>query len=116
MTDLNLLTEWEFKAEIVKWRMKYDRIYFRKETYEFEDYVRFLRLPEIDYVHVDSFYDSDGDMITYLKGSMKIDRTQSKNTRSQEVTFYYVIRTFIDCPEVEPYPMGYYIISYKEGL
>ena len=116
MTDLNLLTEWEFRAELTKWRLKYDRLFFRFEDYEFEDYVMRLKLPEIDYVHVDSFYDSDGDMITYLKGSLKIDRTQSRNARSQEVTFYYVIRTFIDCPEVEPYPMGYYITSYKEGL
>ena len=116
MTDLNLLTEWEFKAEIVKWRMKYDRLFFKLDYYEFEDYVNHLRLPEIDYVHVDSFYDSDGDMITYLKGSLKIDRTQSRNAHSQEVFCYYVIRTFIDCPEVEPYPMGYSITSYKEGL
>ena len=116
MTDLQLLNEWEFKAEIVRWRIKYDRIYYRNEQDSFEDWVQSYRIPPIDYVHVDSFIDSDGDVITYLKGSMKIDRTQSRNTHSQIVTFYHVVRTFIDCPEVEPYPMGYYIISFEQGL
>ena len=53
MSRNNLLSEKEFKEEIVRWRLKYDRIFFIKEGYELEDYVHEYDFPDFDYVHVD---------------------------------------------------------------
>ena len=114
MSWINPMSEREFKEEIVRWRLKYDRIFFIKEGYELEDYVHEYKLPDFDYVHVDSFIDDDGDVVTYLRGELTISRTQSRNCKTQRMIFYHVIRTFIDSPEVEPYPMGYTIVGYEE--
>lgn len=114
MSRNNLLSEKEFKEEIVRWRLKYDRIFFIKEGYELEDYVHEYDFPDFDYVHVDSFIDDDGDVMTYLRGELTIDRTQSRNFKTQRMIFYHIIKTFIDSPEVEPYPMGYIIVDYRE--
>jgi hypothetical protein len=115
MSDLNLLTEREFKREVVKWLLKYDRIFFRKEDYDLDDYVLEYRLPEFEYVHVDSFIDDNDDVLTFLKAEITLDNVRSRSCKEQKLVFYHVLRTFIDSPEVEPYPMGYHIASYIQG-
>ena len=114
MSPTERLSEKEFKEEVVRWLMKYDRTFFRKEGYELDDYVHEYRLPDFDYVHVDSFIDDNGDVLTYLRGELIIDRIRSRSCTKQKLIFYHTIRTFIDSPEVEPYPMGYTIVAYEE--
>ncbi len=114
MSWINPMSETEFKKELVKWHLKYDRMFFRKEDYSIEDYAEEYKLPDFDYVHVDSFIDDDGDVVTYLRSDITLDRIRSRSCTVQRVVFYHVIRTFIDSPEVEPYPMGYTIVAYEE--
>ncbi len=111
MEKYKLLTEWEFKKEIVKWLLKYDIGYFRMEDYTIDDYAYDYDLPDFDYVHYDSFIDSNDDVITYLKAEMLLKASESKTFREQKFVFFHLLRTFIDSPEVEPYPMGYIILS-----
>ncbi len=115
MRELNLLTEREFKEEVVKWLLKYDRLFFITEGYGLDDYVHQYKLPEFDYVHVDSFIDDNDDVLTYLKAKISLNSTCTRSCRDEELVFYHVLRTFIDSPEVEPYPMGYIIKEYKHG-
>ncbi|MBQ4604146.1 MAG: hypothetical protein IJB16_06030 [Clostridia bacterium] len=115
MSEFNLLSEWDFKKEIVKWLLKYDRTFFRMEGYDLDDYVLQYRLPDFDYVHVDSFIDDNDDVITYLKAKISLRATGTRSCKDEELVFYHVLRTFIDSPEVEPYPIGYIIKEYKHG-
>lgn len=115
MSDLNLLSEHEFKKEVVKWLLKYDRTFYRIEGYDLDDYTFQYQMPDYDYVHVDSFIDDNDDVLTYLKAKISLNSTRSRSCRDEELVFYHVLRTFIDSPEVEPYPMGYIIKEYKHG-
>ncbi len=111
MRDYKLLSEWEFKKEIVKWLLKYDIGYYRMEYYTIDDYAFDYDLPDFDYVHYDSFIDSNDDVITYLRAEMLLKASESRTFREQRFVFFHLLKTFIDCPEVEPYPMGYIIIE-----
>lgn len=109
MSDSDYLNEFEFKKRLCKWLLKYDISYVKPYDYTLDDMAEEYRLPDIDYVHLDSFIDDNGDVLTYLKGELSLKASQSRSFRVQKFQFYHILRTFIDSPEVEPYPMGYYI-------
>lgn len=112
MTDSKLLSEWEFKQKVVDWLLKYDIGFFRLPGYDRDDLAQMYTLPDFDYVHYDSYIDDDDDVLTYLKGEMSLKASQSRSFKEQRLVFYHVLKTFIDSPEVEPYPMGYIIVGY----
>lgn len=112
MRESDLLSEWEFKEKVVKWLLKYDITFYRFPGYDLEDYVEMYRLPDFDYVHHESFVDVNGDVITYLKAEMSLKPSESRSFEREKLKFFHVLKTFIDSPEVEPYPMGYIIIGY----
>ncbi len=46
-----------------------------------------------------------------LRGEISLSDWQTRNGREpRKLVFYKVLKTFIDTPEVEPYPMGYIIV------
>ncbi len=108
------LSEKEFKKEVVKWLLKYDGIFLRSEGFTLDDYAHQYKLPDFDYVHLDSVVDDDGDVLTFLKGEVVISRMRSRDFKEHKIIFLHILRTFIDSPEVEPYPMGYSIVTYTE--
>ena len=114
MNDV-LLSEKEFTKKVVEWLLKYDIGFLRAPDYTIDDYVHEYTLPDFDYVHVDSFVDEDGDLLTYLKAEMLLKASESRTFKEQRLVFYHILKTFIDSPEVEPYPMGYYIVGYYQS-
>ncbi|MBQ8764113.1 MAG: hypothetical protein IJZ07_08415 [Clostridia bacterium] len=111
MKDPKLLSEWEFKLKVVDWLLKYDIAFFRFPGFTRDDYADMYRLPDFDYVHTISMIDSDGDLMTMLKGEMHLKSSQSRSFNEEKLVFFHVLKTFIDSPEVEPFPMGYIILD-----
>ncbi len=109
MKDPKLLSEWEFKQKVVDWLLKYDITFFRLPGFTRDDFAEMYRLPDIDYVHIISMVDKDGDLMTMLRGELNLKASESRSFNKEKLVFYYVLKTFIDSPEVEPYPMGYII-------
>lgn len=104
----DILSEWEFKLRLCKWLLENDRICFMQEDETLEDYAERYRLPDFDYVHTQSFADENGDLITLLKGHIHLKDWETRNGyEPRDFVFYKVLKTMTDCPEVEPFPMGY---------
>ncbi len=109
MSDSNYLSEFEFKKKVCEWLLKYDISCVMPPWSDLDDMAYQYRIPDIDYVHLDSFIDENDDVLTYLKGELLLRASQSRSCKVQKFQFYYILRTFIDSPDVEPYPMGYYV-------
>ena len=80
--------------------------------YSREDYADMFRLPDFDYVHTQSMADENGDLLTLLKSKVELRDWDTRNGREgRKFEFYLVLKTLTDCPEVEPFPMGYIIVD-----
>ncbi len=107
-----LLTEKEFSRRLAYWLLENDiGVYppFGSTRSEFADS---YTLPDFDYVHLQSFCDKDGDVITMLRGEIKLSDWETKNRHvPKQFVFYKMLKTFLDTPEVEPFPLGYIILE-----
>ncbi len=107
-----LLSEKEFSRRLAFWLLENDRgVYLCPKTSR-QEFAEDYRLPDFDYVHLQSFCDKDGDIITMLRGEIKLSDWQTKNgTEPRQFVFYKMLKTFLDTPEVEPFPLGYIILE-----
>lgn len=107
-----ILSESEFKKRLCKWLLENDRICVMQDGETLEDYAERYRLPDFDYVHTQSQADENDDLITLLKGKIHLKDWETRNGREPRTfEFYLVLKTLTDCPEVEPFPMGYVIVT-----
>ena len=106
-----LLSEHEFRRRVAFWLLDNDRGACLPCGVDREEYAEQFRLPDFDYTHTHSCCDKEGDLITMLRGEISLSDWQTRNGREpRKLVFYKVLKTFIDTPEVEPYPMGYIIV------
>ncbi len=107
-----MLSEAEFKRRLALWTLDNDIGAFLPSGYSREDYAEMFRLPDFDYVHTQSMADENGDLLTLLKSRVHLSGWQTRNHREERnFDFYLVLKTLTDCPEVEPFPMGYIIVD-----
>ena len=107
-----ILSEEEFKRRFALWKLDNDISATIPTGYNREDYVDMFRLPEFDYAHTQSMADENGDLLTLLKSSVHLSDWQTRNHREERnFEFYLVLKTLTDCPEVEPFPVGYIIVD-----
>ena len=105
-----ILSEEEFKKRLAFWTLDNDIGATLPQGYSREDYAESFRLPDFDYVHTQSMADENGDLLTLLKSSVHLSDWQTRNHREERnFEFYLVLKTLTDCPEVEPFPVGYII-------
>lgn len=110
ITD-SILSETEFKARYLKWRVENDIGMIMPERTTVEEYAEVYPMPDFDYVHTQSFADENGDLITLLKGNVHLSGWQTRNRKEpRDFNFYLVLKTLTDSPEVEPFPMGYIVV------
>lgn len=108
-----ILSEAQFKLALCDWLLENDRCAFLSNGMSCEDFAQTYRLPDFDYVHTQSFADENGDLITLLKSEMHLKNWETKNGIEEKTfTFYKVLKTMTDNPEVEPYPMGYITVCF----
>lgn len=107
-----ILSEAEFKKRLCKWLLENDVISNRQPWQTLEDYAESYRLPDFDYVHTQSVADENGDLITLLKSNVHLRDWETRNGREPRTfEFYLVLKTLTDCPEVEPFPVGYIVVT-----
>ena len=107
-----ILSEAEFKRRLAYWTLDNDRGALIPTGYSREDYADMFRLPDFDYVHTQSAADENGDLITLLKSKVHLRNWETRNGRQPRTfEFYLVLKTLTDCPEVEPFPVGYIIVD-----
>ena len=105
-----ILSEEEFKKQLAFWTLDNDIGATLPLGCNREDYAETFRLPDFDYVHTQSMADENGDLLTLLKGRVHLSDWQTRNHREERnFEFYLVLKTLTDCPEVEPFPVGYII-------
>lgn len=106
----DLLTEREFRRVLGMWSLK-TRL-GECCTGTVEDYLDSFRIPEVQYVHTQSFADLNGDLISLLKAEIHLAdwETRAFSPGGESFVFYKVLRTFADTPEAEPDEMGYIVI------
>lgn len=105
-----ILSEEEFKKRLAFWTLDNDIGATLTQGYSREDYAESFRLPDFDYVHTQSMADENGDLLTLLKSRVHLSDWQTRNHREERnFEFYLVLKTLTDCPEVEPFPVGYII-------
>ena len=107
----DILSEAEFKRQLVNWLLENDRGAFLGGSMTREEDIETYRLPDFDYVLMQSFADENGDLITLLRSEIRLSDWETKNGREpRKFEFYRVLKTMTDSPEVEPFPMGYIIV------
>lgn len=108
---MKILTETEFKIEVCKWLNKNQRAFFI-EPFTLEEVAFSYRLPDnLRYTHTQSLRDENGDLLTFLKSGIYLrDWETIDGKHHRQLEFYKVLKTFIDTPDVEPYPVGYIIV------
>lgn len=112
MITSDILTEVEFKRRYLKWRLKNDIGMTIPRDENIDDYAEVYPMPDFDYVHTQSFADENGDLITLLKGNYHLSDWMTRNHKKpMDFTFYLVLKTLTDSPEVEPFPMGYIVVE-----
>lgn len=105
-----LLTEREFRRVLGLWYLE-TRLGECCTGTE-EDYIDSFRIPDVNYVHTQSFADINGDLISLLKAEIHLADWETRTFRQggAKFVFYKVLRTFADTPEAEPDEMGYIVI------
>ena len=112
MITSEILSEYEFKKRFVLWRVKNDIGMYLPKDMSIDDYAEVMPMPDFDYVHTQSLADENGDLITMLKGNVHLSDWMTRNHREpRDFTFYLVLKTLTDSPEVEPFPMGYIVVD-----
>ncbi len=110
----DILSEAQLKHRLCEWLLKNDRCARLSQGQTVEDFTEAYRLPDFDYVHTQSYADENGDLITLLKSEIKLRDWETKNGYEPKTfTFYHVLKTMTDNPEVEPYPVGYIVVSFE---
>ena len=108
----DVISEAEFRRIIAIWFLKYDRGAVPPEGAGVDEYCESFSLPETDLIHTQSFADSENNLITLLKGSYSLRDWETRSgKKSERITFYKVMKTFGDTPDVEPIPVGYIIVD-----
>lgn len=108
----DILSEYEFKVQLLRWLLKNDRGFLLPEYETVEDYAEIYKLPDFDYVHTQSHPDENDDLVTMMKAEIHLRDWETRNGREPRTfKFYLVLKTLTDCPEVERFPMGYIIVD-----
>ena len=112
MISDEILSEVEFKRKFLRWRLKNDIGMTVPRGENIDDYASVYPMPDFDYVHTQSFADENGDLISLLKSSYHLSGWMTRNGKNaMDFTFYLVLRTMTDSPEVEPFPVGYIVVE-----
>lgn len=107
-----LLNEKDFSRALAFWLLENDRGTYLPSGMSREEFAEEYRLPDFDYEHLQSFCDKSGDIITMLRGEIALSDWKTRNgTQPKKFVFYKMLKTFLDTPEVEPFPMGYIILK-----
>lgn len=107
-----LLTEKEFSRRLAYWLLENDIGVCLPLGMTRREFADSYTLPDFDYVHLQSFCDKDGDVITMLRGEIELSDWQTRNSHvAKRFVFYKMLKTFLDTPEVEPFPLGYIILE-----
>lgn len=73
------------------------------------DYIDSFVMPETEYVHLDSYADENGDLITILKGEIALKPTASRSGKAEKFVIYKYLRTYVQTPDVTPEETGYFV-------
>lgn len=112
--NLDIISESEFKHQLAFWLLDNDIGAVVPLNSTREDYAECFRLPDFSYKHYDSYVNENGDLVTMLQSEVCLSDWQTRNGRqSKKFVFCKLIKTLTDTPDVEPFPMGYIIISKK---
>lgn len=106
-----LLTEREFKEAMALWLLDHDRSAVLLPGMTRADYAQAFRLPPLQLQHTQTFLDAAGDLVTLLKGEIRLRDWESRSGKPCCFTFYHLLKTMTDTPDVEPFPAGYMIVE-----
>lgn len=107
----DIIDEKEFTRRFAEWVLENDRTAVISSGGK-ADFIDSFRLPDISYIHTQSAADSNGDLVSLLKGEYIIKDWKTKSAKKDAVlSVYKVLKTPSSSPDTEPYLMGY-IIAY----
>lgn len=107
-----LLTEKELSRILALWLLENDKGTCLPPGMSRNEFADEYTLPEFDYEHLQSFCDKSGDIITMLRAELTLCDWQTRDGKKpRKFVFYKMLKTFLDTPEVEPFPMGYIILK-----
>ncbi|MBR6786023.1 MAG: hypothetical protein IKM25_07230 [Clostridia bacterium] len=107
----NLISENEFKQRLALWKLENDIGVYLPSSQTKAEYLEIFRLPDFDLVHYNSYPDENDDLITLLKGEIRLKGWETKNGREPRTfAFYKVLKTVTDSPVLETKTIGYVIL------
>ena len=108
----DILSEEELKIKVCEWLLKNCKGFYIYPYETVAEYAADYRLPsDLRYRHTQSLAGEDGDLITLLKAEIILKDWETRSGKKEaKFEFYKVLKTFIDTPDVEPYPVGYIIV------
>ena len=107
----DILSEKEFCQRLGLWVLDNDKGAILPHGMSREEFAGNYRMPDFDYVHMQTYPDENGDLITVLKSGISLRDWETRNSeKPAKFEFYKLLKTFVSTPDVEPYPMGYVII------
>ena len=106
-----ILTEREFKETLALWLLDHDCGTALPPGMDRAEYAESFRLPPLQLRHTQSYADQNGDLITLLKGEIALRDWETRSKRPCTFTYYQVLKTLTDTPDVEPFPVGYLVVE-----
>ncbi len=108
MTD-DLLNEVQLKEQYFTWQSRHSRIKVIPHDETPAECAKIYPMPDFEYVFEKTYSDKDGDRIVLLRSNNRLSDWQSRDNKKHVFSFYKVLKLFADTPDVEPFPMGYWI-------
>ncbi len=101
-----IISDSELRKEYSEWMKKHSIL-----PHVQNGYLDNIRLPDVPLIHSQSLADENGDILTFLRGTVTLPASFSKSGREEKFIFAKVLRTFVMLPDLVPDEAGYVIIQ-----
>ena len=107
----DLISENDFRQRLALWKLENEIGVYLPSSLTKAEYLEIFRLPDFDLTHYNSYPDENNNLITLLKGEIKLKSWETKSGKEPETfSFYKVLKTVTDAPILEPQTIGYIIL------
>lgn len=107
----DIISESELRHRLALWLLENDIGVYLPSGMTKAEYAETYRLPDFEFIHVQSYADENDNLITLLKGEIRLKEWETKNGKEpKSFAFYKVLKTVTDSDELEQTVIGYIVL------
>ena len=101
------MTEDGLRRCVAKWMFENSVAAFAPFGGSKNDYIDSFVMPDVEYIHFDSYADENGDLITMLRAEIALRPSATRSGKAEKLVFFKVLRTYVSTPDITPEELGY---------